>query len=119
MNIIVKTLREYIAKYGDVETWSLALKFQMLFFILKEQAGKETLNNSRLEPIHTLLYRLGAIENSGVVKEKSELSDKNFSDTSTLVYVCGKYRITYTEHNDYDMRTGIDTDCWLNVHKTA
>ena len=114
MNNTVKTLREYIAKYGDVEKWPLALMFQMLFFILKEQADKETLHSYLIEPIHTLLFKLGQIKNSGVVEEKAELEDKGFNDSRDLVYRCGKYRIKYSAYTTYS-RSGIDTECWLTV----
>lgn len=114
---MIKKIQGYIAKYGNADTWSLALKFQVLFETLKELVNKGTVHSGAMEHVHTVLWKLSEIPNSGVVEVKSELKDKQFEDTLICEYTCGKYSIRFERDNDYDLRSGITTDCYLSVNK--
>ena len=112
---MVKMLQSYVAKYGEANTWSLALKFQVLFEVCKGRAGNGTITNPMTEVVAKILSDLSKIENSGVVETKCELRDKQWEDSLYCEYRCGHMLIHFSRHNEYSLRSGVDTDSCLTV----
>lgn len=108
-------IRRYVAKYGEVDKWSLALQYQVLFETIKEMGGKATVCSSLMEHIYHVLCKLSSVPNSGVTEECTDLRDKQWEDTLYCVYSCGKYIFIYEQNNEYSLRSGVSSDHYLTV----
>ena len=112
---MIRKLRQYVETYGEARNWNMALKFQVLFQALQAWNKKGSIPAPETEIVHTVLYTLADIPNSGVVEEYSHLNDKQWEDTLTCRYSCGHYKIYFERSNDYSIRSGCCTDYSLKV----
>lgn len=111
---LLTKLLDYKKTYGEVKDWSLALKFQVLFEAIQLVYKYGNVTFMLVEDINQIVWDLANLENSGIVRIKSDLRDKHWEESSETVYTCGRYVLKIAKSNSYK-RWGIDTDWWFSV----
>lgn len=111
--IMAEKMRGYLGKYGKVEGWNLALKFQVLFDVIRTLSGKDTMNSSLAGEIYKVVYSLSETENSGVVSGATEFKERDWEDSCKTSYQCGKSILEFECYTTY--RKGLDEDWYLTV----
>lgn len=106
----------YVKKYGDVQTWPLALKFQVLFEVITELVDKKgSVSSKTVEDVYSLVFSLGQIENSGVVCEGNNMNDNYWDEHNFYSYRCGRMVLDF--ENEVSFHHKYSSIWWLKVKK--